>query len=226
MMISTLLYHQWLKTVRAPGYYKNVIVNIFLGLFGLYMAGALIALGFALPSALEEASPAFSAAELFNGAMLYLILATLAMRYFVQPMNTLNLQVYQSLPVKRDTLVNYLLLKPLFNPINYSSLLFLIPFAIRATSATYSGGRVSVCADCCVPYLDEYAVGAVSETKIWFHALGNSRYSAIFRPYRIARIREGFFSFHRIHERIRFFDFRFVRMVARSRAAVCGVLSE
>lgn len=139
MIISTLLHHQWLKTVRAPGYYKNVIVNIFLGLFGLYMAGALIALGFALPSALEKASPAFSAAELFNGAMLYSVFGILAMRYFIQPMNTLNLQVYQSLPVKRDTLVNYLLLKPLFNPINYSTLLFLIPFAIRATSATYSG---------------------------------------------------------------------------------------
>lgn len=69
MIISTLLNHQWLKTVRAPGYYKNVVVNIFLGLFGLYMAGAFIALGFALPSALEKISPAFSAAEIFNGVM-------------------------------------------------------------------------------------------------------------------------------------------------------------
>jgi hypothetical protein len=45
----------------------------------------------------------------------------------MQPLSTLNIENYQVLPIKRETLVNYLLLKPLFNPLNYIVLVLLSP---------------------------------------------------------------------------------------------------
>ncbi len=137
-MIQTELFkHQWLKTFRAPGYYKNLTVNILLGFFALYMSTILIVLGFNFPKIIQETTPQYSAAEAFNGMLIYVVLGALMIRYFMQTLNSLNLQPYQVLPVKRNTLVNYVLLKPLLNPVNYVTLLFAVPFSITGISKTY-----------------------------------------------------------------------------------------
>lgn len=56
-MYTQLLKHYWLKSVRAPGYYKNLIVNIFVGITMLYFLVFFVFLGFILPRILEEVVP-------------------------------------------------------------------------------------------------------------------------------------------------------------------------
>lgn len=130
-MYKTLFWHYWLQTVRAPGYYKNLIVNIFVGLMALYFLVILVMLGLFLPNLLMEIAPEQKPTDLIFGGLIYAVIAMLMMRFIMQPLSKLNLQSYQVLPVKRDTLVNYLLLKPLLNPLNYIALCFVIPFAIK-----------------------------------------------------------------------------------------------
>lgn len=136
-MYSTLFKHHLLKTFRAPGYYKNLIVNIFVGLSALYFLVIFVALGFLLPKILAEAAPETEPAITFNGIVLFVLILFLLFRFLFQSLSTLDLQSYQTLPVKRSQLVNYLLLKPLLNPLNYITLCFAIPFAIMGTSVTY-----------------------------------------------------------------------------------------
>ncbi|MGC3978867.1 MAG: DUF5687 family protein [Paludibacteraceae bacterium] len=138
MIISDLLKLNWKKDFRAQGFYKGLAVKILMGFIGLYFATIFLFLGFFLGDILDEVSPTLKPLEIFNGITLYLILGSLLLRFFMMQLNTINLQSYQSLPIKRHTLVNFILLRPVFSWINYFILLAIIPFAIKSVSAYYS----------------------------------------------------------------------------------------
>lgn len=139
-MYTQFFKHHWLKSLRAPGYYKNLIVNIFMGLSVLYFLVIFVLLGFMMPKILAEAAPHLDPAYTFNGGMIFVIVLALLIRFLFQPLSTVNLQSYQVLPIKRSKLVNYLLLKPLLNPVNYLTLSFAIPFAITGINPAYGIG--------------------------------------------------------------------------------------
>lgn len=130
-MYKTLFLHYLWQTIRAPGYYKNLIVNIFVGLMALYLLVILVMMGLFLPDFLMEIAPDYIITDLIYGSLIYAVFAMLMLRYIMQPLSKLNIESYQILPVKRDTLVNYLILKPLLNPLNYIALCFVIPFYIK-----------------------------------------------------------------------------------------------
>ncbi|MDR0332617.1 MAG: DUF5687 family protein [Dysgonamonadaceae bacterium] len=134
MIISDLFKHQWQKTFRAPGYYKNLAVTILMAFVALYFVGALMFFGAMFPVFVADVAPQFTAMEAFSGSLLYMLLFSLAMRYFMQSLGTINLQPYQILPIKRSVIVNYILLKPLLTPANYLTLAFVIPFVVRYVS--------------------------------------------------------------------------------------------
>lgn len=136
-MYKTLFRHYWLGSLRSPGYYKNLVVNIFVGLMTLYFLVVFVMLGLLLPKILQEIAPGYDPATTFNGGIIYAVIALLMIRYLMQPLSRLNLQSYQVLPVKRSTLVNYLMLKPLLNPLNYATLCLAIPFSITGVYPTY-----------------------------------------------------------------------------------------
>ena len=138
MLTIDLIKQEWKKSFRAQGFYKNLAVSIMLGFFAVYMAVILLFLGFSLNGILEKANATLNPMELFNGAMLYIALLGLALRFFMQQLNTFNLPPYQVLPVKRSTLINFLLLKPLASPINYFLLLVVVPFAFKSVIGYYS----------------------------------------------------------------------------------------
>lgn len=138
MLITNLLIHEWKKGVRSQGFYKNLAVSIVLGLFGLYLAAILLFLGFSLDELLEKMDDTLNPLELFNGAMMYIFMLGLAFRFIMQQLNTFNLPPYQVLPIKRASLINFLLLKPLVSPINYFLLLVVIPFAMQSVLKYYN----------------------------------------------------------------------------------------
>ena len=136
-MYQTLFRHYWLQTVRSPGYYKNLVVNIFVGLMALYFLVVFVMLGLLLPKMLQEILPGYDPAVTFNGIIIYAMIALLMIRYLMQPLSRLNLHSYQVLPVRRSVLVNYLVLKPLLNPLNYITFCLIIPFSITGVYPAY-----------------------------------------------------------------------------------------
>jgi len=138
-MLFTLLKHNWLKTFRARGFYKNLAVNILLGIAALYFILIFFALGLFLHEILKEGTTTNQTPmQIFNGATLYILFAGLAIRYIMQQLTTINIQTYQILPIKRTTIANYLLFAPLLNPINYILFFTIIPFAIRSVATDYN----------------------------------------------------------------------------------------
>lgn len=143
MIIPNLILQEWKKGYRAQGFYKNLAVTIILVLFGLYMAAILLFLGFSLDELLEKVSATFNPFELFCGAMLYLLVIGLAFRFLMQQLNAFNLTPYQILPVKRSSVINFLLLRQLVSPLNYFLLMVVVPFAIQSV-LRYYGAAIAI----------------------------------------------------------------------------------
>jgi hypothetical protein len=141
MIILNLLKQEWLKTKRAKAFYKNLAVNIIFSLLILYFAAIFLFLGFKLGSILEmfHIALGLNPVEILNGAIIYAILGGILLRLFMQQLGTINLFAYQMLPVKRSTIVNFLLFKSLVSPLNYLALLIVIPFALTSVTNYYDG---------------------------------------------------------------------------------------
>ncbi|MCB0546959.1 MAG: hypothetical protein KDD19_05180 [Phaeodactylibacter sp.] len=128
-MIKDLLQHGWKSQVRSSFWQRSLAVNILLGLFVVYLMLNFLALGFFLDVILAEAFPDEDPFTLFNGFLLYTILAGLAFRFFMQNFPVLDIQNYLLLPIPKRHLFHYLLIKSVFNVVNLMPLLFIVPFA-------------------------------------------------------------------------------------------------
>lgn len=74
----------------------------------------------------------------FNGLLFYFMGIDLLVRFFGQTVPTLSIQPYLHLPVKRSSLMHYLLGRSVLNPVNYFYFVIFIPFAIKAVGSIYS----------------------------------------------------------------------------------------
>jgi hypothetical protein len=160
MIVLNLLKQEWLKTTRAKAFYKNLTVNIIMSVAFLYFAAIFLIMGFRLGAILESfhAPLGLNPIEIINGTILYAMLGGILFRLFMQQLGTINLFTYQMLPVKRSTIVNFLLLKPLAAPLNYFALLIVVPFAITSVS-DYHGAAAAF----------RFVINAVFV--IWFNSL-------------------------------------------------------
>lgn len=138
MLIQELIKQDFLKSVRSSGFYRSAFSKVFYTLMGAYFAAILLFLGFSLHKILLESGSHNNPLLQICGALLYTILTGLALRFVMQSLTTFNLPPYQVLNIKRSALVNFIILKPLFNPINYLTLLVIVPFSIKYVADIYS----------------------------------------------------------------------------------------
>jgi hypothetical protein len=138
-MIRDLLKQNRQQTFRSKGFYKNLVVNVFFGFLIIYFGVMFLMLGLMLDKLLEKAHPVLNPTAIVNGTMLYIISTALIVRFLFQQLNTINMPSYQILPIKRSRLIHFLLLKPLFSPANYFTLLIVVPFALRSVNGYYDG---------------------------------------------------------------------------------------
>jgi hypothetical protein len=137
MLIVNLIRQDFLKNVRSSGFYKNLVANIFYGLMGLYFLAIFLFIGFNLHKILLESGSHYNPLLQICGALFYTMLTGLSFRFMMQSLTTFNLPPYQVLNIKRSTLVHFIILKPLFNPTNYLTLLIMLPFAFKYVAVYY-----------------------------------------------------------------------------------------
>jgi hypothetical protein len=138
-MIAQFIKLRIRETTRSSVWNKNVVINIVLALFMLYMVVCFLLIGFMLDSALIKAAPGSDPVELFNRVLLYYFGLELLVRFFMQQIPAMSITPFLHLPVRRSFLMHFLLARSVISPLNYISFLIFIPFAIRAVSVFYSG---------------------------------------------------------------------------------------
>ncbi|GEM_PF-1247585 len=132
MLQRELQSHQWKTFMRHPMLERNLGVRIFMfiifGMLGLQLLSA----GFLLDKILLEAGDYNYAIYTFNSIVFYLFLFDFLIKSMMKQSNSMQIAPYLTLPIKRNKLFNFLLVKEFSNVWNLYFLFLIVPFAFKA----------------------------------------------------------------------------------------------
>lgn len=129
-MIEYLISHQWKSATRSKIFYRSLGVKVFAGVMGLLAGLNILGLGLMLKSVLDEVAPSQNPVEVVNGILLYYFLADLLLRAFLQRLPVQLITPYLPLPISRNRLFSWVLVKSLLSTFNILPLLFFVPAAV------------------------------------------------------------------------------------------------
>ncbi|TPE43713.1 DUF5687 family protein [Pontibacter mangrovi] len=142
-MIQTLLSHQWKSELRSSVFKKSVALNIILGLLILYFGSIFLFLGFFLHKILLNLFPGQDVLATFNSGLVYYFLIDLFFRFLLQDLPVLAVQPYLHLPIKKNKLVHYLLVKSIPSFFNLLPFLLIVPFMVSAVVPAIGQGAAT-----------------------------------------------------------------------------------
>ncbi len=137
-MIKHFLSLEWKSFFRSASFGKSLGIKIFMGFLSLYFMGMFLFIGFFMDKILKEVYPAMDPLIAFNGLIFFWILGDLLMRFFFQKLPTMSVKPMLTLPIKRKTIVHFVLGKSVTSFINFLPLFAIIPFGIKLISNDYN----------------------------------------------------------------------------------------
>jgi hypothetical protein len=143
-MIKQFLNFEWKQFIRSSNWQKSVALNILMVFLALYMIVSFLALGLVLFPVLKELYPDIDPFVKLNSFLFYWIMADLMMRFFLQKLPVMSVKPLLTLPVKRKTIINYVLRKSAFSFFNFLPFFAIIPFGIMLLIKDYSAINVLV----------------------------------------------------------------------------------
>ncbi|NQV53860.1 MAG: hypothetical protein HQ500_11795 [Flavobacteriales bacterium] len=130
----------WKGSTRSPIWHRKVIVNVFLALTFIYLIGNLLVLGIFLDDILMQLpidgvdyqtyGPSFVLRRL-NRYLIYYFFLDFIVRYFMQKLPAMSIQPYLHLPIRRASLVHFMLVKTVWSPFNLIHFVLLGPFMVE-----------------------------------------------------------------------------------------------
>jgi len=139
-MISTFLQHELKSFLRSRNMGKNLAIKIVMGLLILLFILYVFLAGFFLDKILALA---FSKQDLiicFCGIIFIYFLFELISRMQLQELPTLKVQPYLQLPIKRNTLVQYLAITSFISAFNIFPFLLFVPFIVKIIAVKWGAG--------------------------------------------------------------------------------------
>jgi hypothetical protein len=127
-MFLKFLKLEWKAFTRSSSMGQEIAVKILLGFLGFYLIASCLVLGFTLYSMLSEYVADRSPIHAVNSILLVWVVMELFMRFFLQTLPTLNVKPFMVQPVKRTTVIHFVLIKSIFSFYNLLSLLVFVPF--------------------------------------------------------------------------------------------------
>lgn len=137
-MISHFLKLEWKQYFRSSHWQKGIALKIIMGFFVLYFLVIFLGIGIGGFYILRKEFPESDPLQLVNSYLLFAILADLIIRYLMQKLPIMNIKPLLILPIKKTTLVHYILGKSAFSVFNILSLFFYIPFSIVLIKEGYN----------------------------------------------------------------------------------------
>jgi hypothetical protein len=126
-----------LKTFRSAALGRNLMSGLITGVFVLIIMLYVFAIAFALGPILSRAVGPENVVEFLNTLMLYFFLFELLYRYFFQKRPTFDIESYLHLPIKRATIIHFLLGRSLISPFSLVVILMFMPITFGTLSPDY-----------------------------------------------------------------------------------------
>ncbi|MDR2805393.1 MAG: DUF5687 family protein, partial [Dysgonamonadaceae bacterium] len=140
MIHSYLRQHQWKAFRRNPMFERNLAVRIFMFIMFGFLALEFLALGLVLDKILLQTETYTLAIDVFNSILLYVLLADFVIKLFFKQNQSMQIAPYLTLPVKRNKLFHFLLLKEFGSFWNGYWLFLVVPFAFRSITPFFGLG--------------------------------------------------------------------------------------
>lgn len=136
-MIKRFLSLEWKSFFRSASFGKSVGIKIFMGFMAFWMMLMFLGMGMGMYPLLKEAFPDQDPFVIINGFLFYWILGDLLFRFFFQKLPVMSVKPLLTLPIKRKTVVNYVLGKSAFSFFNFLPLFAVVPFGITLIVKDY-----------------------------------------------------------------------------------------
>ena len=141
-MVKKFLSLQWKEFVRSSAFQKGVAIKILLIFAALYFGGMALLAGSGLFFIVEELVPNVDPIIIVNNFIIFWFLIDLMFRYFMQQAPVMNIKPLMTIPIKKKTIIHFLLGKTAVSFFNILPLFIFIPFSIVLLFKGYSAINV------------------------------------------------------------------------------------
>ena len=128
-MISHFLNLEWKQFFRSASFGKSIGLKIVMGFFAIYFIVMFLGAGFFAFKMIKEIYPEQDPLKVVNSFLLFVIIGDLIFRYIMQKLPVMNIKPLLTLPIKKNKIAHYILVKSSFSFFNIMSLFFYVPFA-------------------------------------------------------------------------------------------------
>lgn len=136
-MIKHFLNLEWKQYFRSSYWQKNILLNVLLVFLALYFVAMFLLMGVAMYPLLKKFYPDQDPFLVFNGFLFFWIIGDLFARFFFQKLPVMSVKPLLTLPIKRQTVVNFVLGKSSLSFFNFLPLFAIVPFGIMLISEGY-----------------------------------------------------------------------------------------
>ena len=141
-MIKRFINLEWKQFTRASYFQKGLAIKILLFLAVLYFGGLAIAFGGGLFFILKKAFPDIDPIVTINKFLIFWFLFDVLLRYFMQQLPVMNVKPLMTIPIKRSSVIHYLLGKTSISFFNFLPMFIFFPFSIVLLFNGYSAINV------------------------------------------------------------------------------------
>jgi hypothetical protein len=129
-MIKHFIRLEWKQFFRASYFQKGIAIKILLVFAALYFGGAALLLGVGLFFIARKAFPDIDPIVTVNNFIIYWFLFEMVFRFFMQQLPVMNVKPLMTIPIKRNTVIHYLLGKTSLSFFNFLAIFLFLPFCI------------------------------------------------------------------------------------------------
>jgi len=139
-MITIFLQHELKSFWRSRNTGKNIAVKIIMGILILYLLLCALSVGFFMDTFLNKMFPKQDVIVSFSGIILIYFMFEFISRTQLQELPTLKVQPYLQLPIKRNSIVQYLAITSIISAFNLIPILLFMPFIAKVIAVKAGGG--------------------------------------------------------------------------------------
>ncbi|QFZ54416.1 hypothetical protein FEZ18_06210 [Oceanihabitans sp. IOP_32] len=143
-MIRHFIDLEWKAFFRSASFGKSLAIKILMGFLALYFMLLFLGMGFVLDTLLKELYPDLDPLTAFNNLLFFWIIGDLIFRFFFQKLPVMSVKPLLTLPIKRKSIVNFVLAKSILSFFNFLPLFAVVPFAIKLIATNYNATSVLV----------------------------------------------------------------------------------
>jgi len=136
-MIFELIRLEFLKSSRSSSFAKSLAVGIFLFFLAILLLLYVLALGLALKYIITDVIKEKDAFAFLSGTVIYFFLFEFMYRYFIQKLPVIELESLLHLPISKNKIINFLLIRSFISPMTIIALLLFTPFTVMEVAPSF-----------------------------------------------------------------------------------------